>query len=119
MTINTPKLSEFLESGAYRPRGSDLAAAGVAERLSLNMFVELILASASRYWLRMDKSAKCRSCGGKVALGRCLGCGAYPRSRRWWIIPALAILALAALDALMGDGQQHISTLTSLFGPVQ
>jgi hypothetical protein len=87
--------------------------------LSLCMFVELIFASASRYWLRMDKSAKCQSCGGKVALGRCLGCGAYPRSRRWWIIPALAIFALAALDALMGDGQQHISTLTSVFGPVQ
>jgi hypothetical protein len=67
----------------------------------------------------MDKSAKCRNCGGKVASGRCLGSGAYPPSRRWWIVPALAIFALAALDALMGDGQQHVATLTSLFGPAE
>jgi hypothetical protein len=67
----------------------------------------------------MDKSAKCRSCGGKVALGRCLDCGAYPPSRRWWIVPALLIFALAVFDAFMGDGQQHIATLTSVFGPAQ
>jgi hypothetical protein len=67
----------------------------------------------------MDKSAKCRSCGGRVAFGRCSACGAYPSSRPWWIVPALVIFALAALDALMGDGQQHVATFTSLFGPAQ
>jgi hypothetical protein len=64
----------------------------------------------------MEKLANCRSCGGKIAFGRCSGCGVYPPSRRWWIFPALAIFALAALDlALRDEGPQHVATLASFF----
>lgn len=67
----------------------------------------------------MERFAECRTCGGKIAFGRCLSCGDMPRSRRWWIVPALTIVALATLDALLGDGHQHVATLTSLFAPAQ
>jgi hypothetical protein len=64
----------------------------------------------------MEKSANCRSCGGKVAFGRCLNCGVYPPSRRWWAYAALAIVALAVVAAgLQGEGSHHVVTLASFF----
>jgi hypothetical protein len=62
----------------------------------------------------MEKSVDCRSCGGKVAFGRCLNCGVYPPPRRLWAYAALAIIAVAALDfALRGEGDHHVVTLAS------
>jgi hypothetical protein len=64
----------------------------------------------------MERFADCRSCGGRVALGRCLNCGVYPPARRWWAYPALAIVTLAVLASGLRGDPQPLAALARLFG---
>jgi hypothetical protein len=61
----------------------------------------------SRYRLARGKTDELSKLRGRVAFGRCLICAVYPPSPRWWIVPALAIFALAAVDLALRDADRY------------
>jgi hypothetical protein len=67
----------------------------------------------------MEKQADCGTCGGKVALGRCLNCGEFRPRQRWLIFPVAIVALLALAAALKGEGSQPLALLTDLLGAVR